>query len=266
MELDKAAEEFRALHAERQALITRWQESLAATASRDGEIAAASARFAALKGVMLARKERLADAQARLDSLLRENVEMESRQQAVNRAVGAAHDGLVAQTARVDKVREEVELLKNEVLATANDLAGARATNQQWVREIDERQRALAAAKASVDEIKARRAAALASTATVEESVSKNEAFLKREAVRVERLEKEVAGLREAGVKAQGTIVKLREEAEVTRLGIAAADRADKAMRERVAELDATVARQAKNTYAADFQIAQLEKKVRGGA
>ena len=263
VELDKAAEEFRGLHKERQELIVRWQESLAATTARDAEIAQASSRFASIKAITEAKKELLSESQLRLDTLLRENIEMEQRQSVVNRNVGDAHDGLVKHTKRVEKSREEVELLKNEVLAASAELASSRAANQQWIREIEERQRALAAAKVAVDEIKSRRASALASSSTVDEAVTKKETFLKREAVRVERLEKEVAGLREAGIKAQGTIAKLREEEDVTLQGINSANRAEKTLRERLAELDAAAAQQAKHAYNADFEIAQMERKVR---
>lgn len=268
VELDKAAEEFRALHAERQELVARWQESLGAITSRDVEIAQAGARFSTIKAAMAAKKERLAEAQARLDGLERENAEMSLRQESVNRSVGAAHESLNRHTKRVDAAREDVELLKNDVIGAASELSSARAQNEQWVREIEERKRTVAAARALVDDIKARRAAALQASASVEEAVTKKEAFIKREVTRVERLEKEVAGLREAGIKANNTIAKLREEHEVTRLSIAASERANKSMRERLAELDEAAARQAKNAYTADFQISQLERKVcrRAGA
>ncbi len=263
MELDKAAEEFRGLHKERQDLIARWQEALAQTAARDTEIAQVSSKYASLKAVSDSKKEKLAESQRRLDTLLRENVEMEQRQEVVNRNVGSAHESLVTHTKRVDRAREEVELLKNEVLASSAELASARAANQQWVREIEERHRAVAAAKIAVDEIKARRAAALASSSSVEEAVNKKETFLKREAVRVERLEKEVASLREAGIKAQGTIARLIEEESVTQQSIVSSGLADKTLRERLAELDAAAAVQAKHAYNADFEIAQMERKVR---
>ena len=263
VELDKTAEEFRGLHKERQELIVRWQESLAATTARDAEIAQASSRFASIKAVTEAKKEQIAEAQTRLDTLLRENMEMDARQTVVNRNVGDANESLLKHTKRVDKSREDVELLKNEVLAASADLASSRAANQQWIREIEERRRQLAAAKLAVDDIKARRSSALASSSTVEEAVNKTETFLKREAVRVERLDKEVAGLREAGIKARGTIVKLREEEDVTQQGIMSANRAEKTLRESLAELDVAAAQQAKLAYNADFEIAQMERKVR---
>ena len=263
VELDKAAEEFRELHMERQTLIAQWQASLAAITVRDMEIAQAGSRFAALKAQMNAKKERLAEAQSRLDSLERENSEMQLRQESVNRSVGAARDSLVKHTKRVEAAREEVELIKNEVLGAAGELSSTRAQNEQLQREIEERKRNVVAARAQVDDIKARRAAALQASSSVEEAVSKKEAFIKREVQRVERLEKEVASLREAGIKANNTLAKLREEQDLTRLNIASSERANKSLRDRLAELDEKAAHQAKHAYSADFLISQLERKVR---
>ena len=54
VELDKTAEEFRALHNERKEISDRWRESLEAIKTRDKEIAAAGERFAALKAAQSA--------------------------------------------------------------------------------------------------------------------------------------------------------------------------------------------------------------------
>lgn len=51
LELDKVAADFRALHAERQALLRQWQEGLHTIQTRDADIAGAAGKFAALKQV-----------------------------------------------------------------------------------------------------------------------------------------------------------------------------------------------------------------------
>ncbi len=262
MELDKCAEEFRALHEERKDLIARLEESLSAIVNRDSEIARQGARFAALKGAQAAKRDRVVEAEARLQLLERENREGVSRQEAVVRARSDAKDRVQVWTARVTSARDGLETAKGELVGAAGELSSARAKNAQWGEEIGKREAALAAAKAAAEEVKARRTSALAASSSVEEAVAKKDAFLKREGVRVEKLEKEVSGLREAVTVARGTLGKLGKEVEETRGEIAGAERADKNMRDRLVELDAAASRQAEHAYTADFQIAQMERKV----
>ncbi len=62
VQLDKAAEDFRKLHAERQDLIRQWDEAMEAMKNRDAAIAMAGSQFAAKKIELKQRKAEL-DAQ-----------------------------------------------------------------------------------------------------------------------------------------------------------------------------------------------------------
>ena len=104
---------------------------------------------------------------------------------------------------------------------------------------------------------------ALATRASVEEAVSKKEAFIKRETANLSKVEKEVSALRDAAIKASGTLTKLKAEEESVALSIVNAERAEKELRNKLAQLDVAAAKQAEHAYNADYQIAQLEKKVR---
>jgi chromosome segregation ATPase len=265
VELEKTVEEFRALHAERAELLGRLEDSMASMAHRDAEIARQGGRHAALHAAIAARGERIAEARARAETLERENREMASRSEAVARARAGAAEAVVAWKKRVGEARDAVEAMKGELGGAIGELGARKSQAEQWAVEVANRTRALAAAKEAAEEMKARRVASLASTASVEEAVAKKEAFLKREAGRVEKLEKEVAGLRDAVAASRVTLAKLRAEEEQTRGLTAGAQRTNKNMRDRLAELDAASARQAEHAYTADFQIAQLEKRVRRG-
>jgi len=262
VELDKCAEEFRALHEERKELILHLEESLASITARDNDIAAQGARHLALRQAMTAKRERIAEISSRLSNLEKENREMDVRQESVARARGEARDRVVTWTARVNTSRDEVETLKGELVGTSHELSTRRAQNAQWEEEIVKRQAAVEAAKAAAEEIKARRVATLAATASVEEAVQKKDAWLKKEAVRVEKMEKEVAGMREAVTSGKVTLAKLNTEVDVTKGEVKGAEKVVKNLRERLAELDAVVARQAEHSYSADFAIAQMERKV----
>ena len=262
VELDKCAEEFRALHEERKDLIVRLEEALASITARDREIASQGGRHVALRQAMAANKERIAEIASRLSNLERENREMEVRQEAVSRARGEARDRVITWTARVNGSRDELETIKGELVGTSHELQTKRAQNAQWEEEIVKRQAAVEHAKVQAEELKVRRTASLAATASVEDAVAKKEAWLKKETLRVEKMEKEVAGLKEAVTSGKVTLSKLLTEVEVTKGEIKGAVRASKNLRDRLAELDVVVARQAEHSYSADFAIAQMERKV----
>lgn len=78
-QLDRAAEDFRRLHAERRALVAAWDDAAAAARARDAAIAGAAAAFADRK-VALRRAKAELDAHARfLEGEVAANGELEAR-------------------------------------------------------------------------------------------------------------------------------------------------------------------------------------------
>ena len=79
IQLDKAAEDFRRLHAERTDLIRQWDEAMEAMAHRDTAITVASEQFSQRKQDLRGRKQEL-DAQARfLENEGANNKEIDAR-------------------------------------------------------------------------------------------------------------------------------------------------------------------------------------------
>ena len=79
IQLDRAAEDYRRLHAERQQLIAQWDEAAAAMRRRDGAIRTASAAFAERRLALRRRKGEL-DAQVRfLEAEVAANRELEAQ-------------------------------------------------------------------------------------------------------------------------------------------------------------------------------------------
>ena len=89
--LDRAAGDFRRLHAERAALAAAWDEAAAAVGARDGAIAAAGAAFAERRRALRARKAELDARAARLEDEEAAHREAEARVALLDRdVVGSA--------------------------------------------------------------------------------------------------------------------------------------------------------------------------------
>jgi hypothetical protein len=78
-QLDRAAEDYRRLHAERTALIAQWDEAAAAAARRDEAIAAAGAEFSARRAALRRRKVELDAKAAGLEAEEATQRELEAR-------------------------------------------------------------------------------------------------------------------------------------------------------------------------------------------
>jgi coiled-coil domain-containing protein 39 len=244
VELDKIAAEFRALHAERAETLARWQEALEATARRDGEILAVGERFAAAKATLAARRTRLDEEETRVRTLEEENRELDGKIDAMQRSVGAAREGLQAWTARVDALREKVELLKADVSGAATELATKRAENESWRAAIEEKERGVLAARKAAEEMKARAASAAEAASSAEESFAKRAEFLKKETARVEKAEHDLALVRDAQYKAGEAVTKLKADAAHLETEIVGARRTIKNLADRLRELDDKAAKQ----------------------
>lgn len=98
IQLDRAAEDYRRLHAERQQLIAQWDEAAAAMRRRDVAIQAASAAFAERRLALRRRRGEL-DAQARfLEAEVAANRELEARIAHYEKEVVSARAGARLQT------------------------------------------------------------------------------------------------------------------------------------------------------------------------
>lgn len=263
VELDKCAEDFRALHAQRQDLIRQWQESLDAIRQRDDDIAKAGEKYVSMRTLMNERRDFIKAQEAELASMVEQNNALEHRIEGLHRAVGNNRDAVITWTERVNRIREQVDNLKSEVSAAASELARRRAENENYIKQMEEKKAAVDAARQSVSDTKKQLEDSKNAAASVEEQLAKKEEFLRKEAVRVEKAEKALAQLKEAEFRAKDTLQKLKGEEEAVEGEMAGVKRAVRNMSDRIAVLDAQAMKQHEHVYAADFQIQQMERKVR---
>lgn len=198
IELDKCAEEFKALHKERQDLIKQWQSSLDAIKQRDEDISKAGGRYSDIKMAAGRRRQLIQEHERRLGGLESENKSIEIQIEGTHRQVGDFRDQMNVWTSRVSELRERVELLKTEVSAAASDLVRRRAENENFRISAEEKEHKVERLKMDLENTKQRLKESKEAAMSVEEALLRKEEYLKREAGMVERAEKEVTQLKEA--------------------------------------------------------------------
>ena len=215
VELDKCAEDFRAVHQERQNLIKQWQDSLDAIRARDDEIAKAGISFAEIKAMATTRRNAIIEKEKRLANLESENTNLERTIDEVHRRVGDVRDELTSWTSRVTRLREEVEILKTEVSGASAELVRRRTENDNYQTSIKEKERKVEQVQREYEETKKRLQESRDLAMSVEEAVAKKEEFLKKEKLAVEKAERELAALKDSEYRAKETVTQLHHEEEL---------------------------------------------------
>ena len=262
VELDKLADDFKALHAERQDLIRQWQESLAAIHARDDEIAKSGQRYADLRALIADRRRLIVEQDHRLATLGRENAEMEARTEEAQKQMSLAREALAGWTRRVNDLRDNVEILKAEVSAAAAELVQRRTENANYGAEIKSKERRAEQLQLDLAATKQRLRDSRDNAMSVAEAVAKKELFLKSEAAAIERKERELAALREAEYRSKDTVAALHKEGAQIQGEVAGLRRTIKNLGDKVRELDALSVKQQEHLYSAEFQIQQMERKI----
>ncbi|KAL3156428.1 hypothetical protein ABBQ38_000737 [Trebouxia sp. C0009 RCD-2024] len=129
IELDKTAQDFRQLHAERQELVQQWDTAVAAMHRRDAAIQLATDMFASKKAELRQLRGAL-DSQARfMDNEQANNHEVEARIEHMERQVHKLRDGFAREQQALSEAADEVEIMRNTLVKTDGELAGEDETN-----------------------------------------------------------------------------------------------------------------------------------------
>jgi septal ring factor EnvC (AmiA/AmiB activator) len=108
IELDKTADDFRALHRERRDLVRQWEDSVSAMQRRDEAIARAHEEFAGVKRDLSERQDILAEKVSFLKTEEKNNTEVEMKITAAERALSKKREEQLRLKAAVESIEEQV--------------------------------------------------------------------------------------------------------------------------------------------------------------
>ncbi|GLI65004.1 hypothetical protein VaNZ11_008430 [Volvox africanus] len=262
IQLDKAAEDFRKLHIERQDLIRQWEEAVEAMRHRDAAIAAASEQFALQKEVLRERKREL-DAQARfLENEVLNTKEADARVAYYEREVAKQRDVLSREQSRQEELANQVELIKATLSKAATELAQRTAENKGAREELDQKRQKLDAARKRFAVLKRKLENEFSNLDSMEAKAAELEALRKSEEARLKGVLKEHELLKKEQYKRSQVLFELRTKERELISEISGGQGQNKNLAARIHTLDEQVVRQQELLYNVEFQLQQMERKV----
>ncbi|GAX79427.1 hypothetical protein CEUSTIGMA_g6868.t1 [Chlamydomonas eustigma] len=262
IQLDKAAEDFRKLHAERQDLIRQWDEAMTAMTHRDAAIAAASELFAVKKMELRQRKVEL-DAQARfLEDESMNNKEVDARIAFYEREIAKQRDACLSESKRLEEFNNQVETIKSTLSKAATELAQRTAQSTQAKQDLDEKRQRLDASRKRYAVLKRKLESEFGELDSMEEKVAELEAMRKAEELRLKMTLKDNEGLKKEQFKRSQRLFELRTRERELISDISGGQGQNKNLAVRITQLDEQVVRQQELLYNVEFQLQQMERKV----
>ena len=135
IELDRTAEEFRVLHAERQKLVQQWKETIEVAARRDQDITKTATEYVQQKQAKEAVDVDLKAAREDLDKVQALHGELQTEVTAREHQLQARREFLLSEQERKKKLEEEIDIIKTELVRTQRLLRCLHAIDARRLQE-----------------------------------------------------------------------------------------------------------------------------------
>ncbi|XP_048720815.2 coiled-coil domain-containing protein 39 isoform X2 [Caretta caretta] len=262
MELDKAAEDFRRVHHERQELIRQWESTIEQMQKRDQEIDHCALLLAQIRQEIRKKEDVIKEKIRFLANETGNNVEYEKRISVADRQAAKLRLDYQNQDAYRVQLQDELDTLKATVDRTASDLESLRTEMANLKKEIQEKHIRLSHVKDQNVHLSNKLKFVTEKTLSLEEKAFRMEEILKEEEKIVKEKETQMNKLKELHFKKtqelqiQGEKEKsIIAEIEGTRVSL-------KNLNSRLRILDADTLKQQEIMYNQDFYIQQVERRL----
>ncbi|KAJ1631420.1 hypothetical protein T492DRAFT_996046 [Pavlovales sp. CCMP2436] len=157
--LDKTADDFRKLHAERQALVREWEDAVRSMQRRDKDIDAAGERFREQKTLLREKQAGHVEREEALQAQLTHNEGLDAQIGTDERDLAKVRQAQALSTAGFDEVTDQIEVMKNTLSKAAAELqlkrdeaANLHALLDEKKGALERKKRALLRAQAELEE------------------------------------------------------------------------------------------------------------------
>ncbi|TPX65201.1 hypothetical protein SpCBS45565_g05309 [Spizellomyces sp. 'palustris'] len=263
IELDKTTEAFKKLHQERQELIQQWESAIENMRKRDQDIINAQNEYQVLKDEIRNKQKIIDEKQAFLDQQHQNNSETEKRIGLTERQVSKSRLEQHQANASLVQFQDEVDVLRNTLNKTATDLVNRRGEIVNLKGDLQERRGKLENEKQNREDMKAKLVMVTDKTMSLEAKAQELQEILKQEELRSKELDRELKVLRESQFKRNQEVFRLKQEEKNLSAEIAGGEAALRNLKSKIHSLDQEALKQQALLYAQEFQIQQLERKLR---
>ena len=262
IELDKTAEQFRALHEERQHLIKQWEDALAAMKRRDESITEASYKFADLKKQVEVKDNELKQKEKFFENEKANNKIKETEIAGSERQIQRLHLELRQEEQELSTFSDEVDVVSNTLISVSNSLQLKRAALVNAENDLHEKKKRLARTHRDLVKVQQRVDDEKNTALTLQEKAKLEEEYRIAQEARLVALDKELKEVKESTFKQSQELFDLRKDEADMIADISGAQNRDRMMKGRIANLDKESQKQNQLLYNVDFQLQQLERKV----
>jgi len=262
IELDKTAEDFRALHRDRRELVGQWEASVEAMKKRDEAIAKAHEQFAAAKADLRERQEALSEKLEFLKTEEKNNAEVEMKISAAERAIAKKREVQLSESARQTELEDQVELVKATLNKAAQEMGKRNANLSDLNRQVEEQKARLERARKKLTNAERQAERSSANMGDLEEAAKQMEDVHRTEEERLKAVEKEAAMIKERMFTESQKLFEAKQSEANLNAQISGGQRASRNATQRIAQLDEQAQRQKELVYVAEFQLQLMERKV----
>ncbi|KAM4887674.1 coiled-coil domain-containing protein 39 [Thomomys bottae] len=262
LQLDKAAQDFRRIHSERQELIKQWENTIEQMQKRDGDIDKCALALAKVKH-QIREKENVAKQKIKfLENEIGNNQEYEKRISAADRKVLKCRTEYQQHEASRNQLKDELDSLKATVSRTSSELEALRKHSSKIKKDIQEETMRLHKIKQHNQIVKRKLNMITEKNLTVEEKATNLEDLLKEEEKSIKEVEvqlnivkdvlfKKVQELQNESMKEKAMV----SEIEGTRSSL-------KHLNNQLHRRDFETLKQQEIMYSQDFYIQQVERRM----
>lgn len=262
IELDKTADDFRALHRERRSLLRQWEDSVSAMQKRDEAIARAHEEFAGVKRDLADRQDALAEKAAFFKTEEKNNAEVEMKITAAERAVIKKREEQLRLKAAVESIEEQVDVARSTLGSAAAEMSKRKAQVVALAEAVEEKKRQLEQARVNLAGAEADAARSKENMGSLEHAAKQMDDMYSAELTRLKERAREEAELKERIYGESRALSEERQRETNLSAEISGAQRVARNAAHKISQMDAEAQRQKELVYTADFQLQLMERKV----
>ncbi|NWW75147.1 CCD39 protein, partial [Climacteris rufus] len=262
MELDRAAEDFRRVHQERQEVIRQWENAIQQMQKRDQEIDHCALLIAEIKQEIRNKEIVLREKTSFLINETVNNMEYEKKISSAEREANSLRKEYQAQDTCRAQLQDELQALKSIVNRTASDLESLRTQVTNLKKEIQAKQARLNLLNEKNASLSEKLKLVIEETLSSEEKALRLEEILKEEEKSVEEKENEMRQLKDLLFKKTQELKVQKDKEKVVLAEIEGGQKSLKNLKSRLRKLDADVLKQQELIYEQDFYIQQIQRRL----
>ncbi|XP_053807557.1 coiled-coil domain-containing protein 39 [Vidua chalybeata] len=262
MELDRAAEDLRRVHQERQEVIRQWENAIHQMQKRDQEIDQCALLIAETKQEIRNKEILLREKTAFLVNETVNNMEYEKKIFTAEREANNLRKEFQTQDARKTQLQDELQTLKSIVNRTASDLESLRTQITNLKKDIQGKQARLKLLNEKNASLSDKLKLAIEETLSAEEQALRLEEILKEEEKSVEEKENEMRQLKDLFFKKTQELKVQSDKEKIVLAEIEGGQKSLKNLKSRLGKLDTELLKQQELIYNQDFYIQQIQRRL----